>query len=572
MREGLESRAARRRPWWAVLVLLGSSWTSVLVAQAPHGLVAYDFDGSAVETGPYTVMVFQDSRGSVGLNSVYRHSGERSVEIRDVAGDGDFAELQGFFPQLDTGTVYFRFALMTAEPEEALNVALAGASHFVLARDGIAFWLGTRDGEFVHYTAGAMQPLAEVRAFTWYEFEVIYRIDSGLYDLAVREEGHRAPLVSLSDQVNAVELEGSRVFKFSFIGDPPGFDTSEVRFYVDDIFVGADEVVEQAPFVAPGRRVLFVDLWDHYRQQAAADPSCLPALKPEDFGFDDGSLRRLLAADLMESYWALAERRNDRSAVPTEKLDSDLGRRLEGMSFWNRGCRATTRCRSDLCASDYFERAAQAVPEAKLYPMARVVALAREGRWEEADELWLAIYPDWRHDPRFPTVAAQLGLMAGDFEWVEETLELVADEEPTEHALLRRLWSGELSHELALELERAFPERWRDLVRNALLAEHRYYVLLWQGRLVEARTYAERSETRAERLQARTGPWIERQGDAAFWAGEVEDALRQYERALEAQPGTQSLYLKLSDVYFALGDLERERSYRELIYGRLGGD
>ena len=58
-------------------------------------LAWFDFEGEAVETGPYTLIAYEDARGSVRLTTRYRLSGFRSVEIRDVAGDGDFAELQG---------------------------------------------------------------------------------------------------------------------------------------------------------------------------------------------------------------------------------------------------------------------------------------------------------------------------------------------------------------------------------------------------------------------------------------------------------------------------------------------
>ena len=67
-------------------------------------LVWYDFEDDDLESGPTTFMVFEGAKGSVNLSSAYRHSGYRSVEIRDVASDGQFAELQGFFKSCGGGS------------------------------------------------------------------------------------------------------------------------------------------------------------------------------------------------------------------------------------------------------------------------------------------------------------------------------------------------------------------------------------------------------------------------------------------------------------------------------------
>jgi hypothetical protein len=79
-------------------------------------------------------------------------SGHRSVELRDVAGDGDFPELQGYFPVRGKGHLFFHFAFLTTDPKQELNIALAGPRYFQLEKDGIAFWLGTRDGRLVHHS------------------------------------------------------------------------------------------------------------------------------------------------------------------------------------------------------------------------------------------------------------------------------------------------------------------------------------------------------------------------------------------------------------------------------------
>src|SRR5262249_29841148 len=62
-------------------------------------LVRYGFDDDALDTGPDTFAVFRAAHGRVGLSSAFRVSGYRSVEISDVHGNGDFSELQGYFPE-----------------------------------------------------------------------------------------------------------------------------------------------------------------------------------------------------------------------------------------------------------------------------------------------------------------------------------------------------------------------------------------------------------------------------------------------------------------------------------------
>ena len=93
-------------------------------------LVWYDFEDDDLESGPTTFMVFEGAQGSVNLSSAYRYSGYRSVEIRDIANDGEFAELQGFFKSKWRGYLYIHFAMLIAEPEEVMNIAFAGRSHF----------------------------------------------------------------------------------------------------------------------------------------------------------------------------------------------------------------------------------------------------------------------------------------------------------------------------------------------------------------------------------------------------------------------------------------------------------
>ena len=121
----------------AILALVLIVGAPPAVANRDHVLVRYDFDQETVGTGPYTLMVFEHSAGTVELSETYRYSGYRSVEIRDVAGDGDFTELQGYFSDRTSGRLFLHFALMAAEPDERFNVAFAGTATFNQVKLGL---------------------------------------------------------------------------------------------------------------------------------------------------------------------------------------------------------------------------------------------------------------------------------------------------------------------------------------------------------------------------------------------------------------------------------------------------
>ncbi|NJL29355.1 MAG: hypothetical protein HC897_16440 [Thermoanaerobaculia bacterium] len=117
---------------------------AVLAAGDEPGILAfYTFDEDELPTGPDTFSIFASAKGTVRLSTLYRWSGFRSAEIRDVPSDGTFPEIQGYFDLRRSGRVYAQFALLLTNPEEPLNVALAGPQGFSLGKDGIAFWLTT---------------------------------------------------------------------------------------------------------------------------------------------------------------------------------------------------------------------------------------------------------------------------------------------------------------------------------------------------------------------------------------------------------------------------------------------
>ena len=552
-------------------VLLAAALLAVpqarLEAASPSSiLVRYSFDDQELATGPDTFAVFEKAKGRVHLSTAFRYSGYRSVEIRDVADDGDFPELQGYFPLRESGTLYAHFALMMADPLEQLNVALAGPEWFTFKKGGVAFWLQTRAGSLYHYTDSIPTRLLPLRPFAWYLIDLAYDVGAGTYDLSIREEGHAGTLVSLKAQPNAFNEPGSPVDKFSFIGDN-GHDTSNVDYYVDDILLTVDRPIPLAPFVAPGRRKLFFDTWNDLRLQARGKPACLPSIGLDDFGLTPEDLRDLKGDGLLPALESALERG---AATLPAGGPGRAARLLGPIAAWRSGC--TALARGELSrALDRFESAAEGGRGAAIYEASATLALAALGRFGEADVRLARVHATWRDDPRWPLLLAMVGRARGDLAAAEQPLRPAADPVPDDPrsecalvAVSRRIDPG-----LVRMIQVQFPDDWRACLHEALLPEEYFDVLLLRKQYHEAERYAERMAEHLNKMTLPAADWIERQGDAAFLAGETQDALRLWTQSAGDGPPHVALMLKLSDAHHLLGDLTKERAYREAIYGSL---
>jgi len=569
----LARRVSREPLTLALLVLL----IAAPAAAAGSGsiLASYSFE-DVVATGPDTFAIFQGARhvgtgrGLVSLSGAFHVSGYRSVEIKDVAGDGDFPELQGYFPVRTAGRLFFHFAFLTTDPKEELNIALAGPRFFQMEKDGIAFWLGTREGRLVHVSDSIPKKLFPVEAFVWYAVDVAYDLVAGTYTLTIHREGQETPLVALRDQPNPSRRAGSAVDKFSFVGSPYG-DTSSVVYYVDDVVIGTDESVAQLPFVAPGRRKLFVDLFAEYQRQLRERPRCLPLTSPDDVGLSSADLADLAREGLMDTVKRVF------AGDPVELADG--GRQGQSrwrpvfgaVAEWNAGCQA-------LDASDargalaHFEKASALVPEGKIFRLSSVLALAGMKRFAEADE-HLLMLADGRDDPRYAVVSAYVGIARGDLDraeaWLRDPASRVLDREANPLlALFRKSVPADLLAALRAQLGAAFP----GLLDETLMAEQYYYVQLWKGQYDSARDYALRMGERLRRAGLPASVWSERAGDAAFYRRDLSEARQLYEDAIRDEKDNgvlRVLYLKLADIAHLAGDLETEQALREHYYGAL---
>ena len=526
----------------AVVALLAAPAARDAAAAAPPSVLAsYSFD-DATATGPDTFAVWQGARhtkggrGRVSLSEAFHLSGHRSVELRDVPGDGDFPELQGYFPARTSGRLYFHFAFLTSDPTQELNVALAGPRFFQLEKDGLSFWLGTREGWLVHYSDGAPRKLFVPQAFTWYTVDVAYDVASGTYDLAVRAEGQEEPLVSLRRQPNTIQARGSAIDKFSFVGAPFS-DRSSVVYYVDDVVIATDEAVARPPFVAPGRRKLFVDAFVEYAILLRTKPQCLPPLDPQDLGFTPEDLAEVQAGGLSDAVVQLLAGRTASLPASPERGGEAWRRVLDAAGDWSRGCAALESGDAPKALA-LFERAATDAPQAPIYRLSEALALIALKRVDEADER-LAHLSEWKNDARYAVASAYVGLARRDLD--------------SALVWLRDADTGDAS--------RIAPR----------VTEQYYYVLLWKGAYDDARDYALRMAERSGRT-ARAGPWKMRAADASFYRRDIAEARELYHAALEGEKdfgALREIYLRLADLAFLSSDLAEERRLREHYYGAL---
>lgn len=555
----------------ALLVLLSAALLPppcVAAAERATTLASYSFDDS-VATGPDSFAVFQGGKGQVRLSDAFHVSGYRSVELKDVAGDGDFPELQGYFPVRREGRLYFHFAFLTTDPAQELNIALAGPRFFQMDADGIAFWLATREGVLVHVSDSIPKKLFAPEPFVWYLADVVYDLDAGRYDLTLRREGREEPLAALVGQPNATSRPGSAVDKFSFVGSPFG-DNSNVVFYVDDVVIATDQ--EDAPqgLVAPGRRKLFVDAFAEYQGLLAQRPRCLPVA---DFAQDFDLSHEEVGGLAREQLWALLQAllsggEPGRAGAGQTSVRGQAV--LEAARDWQQGCLALERGAPQQALSR-FDAAASRAPGAPIVALSQALALAGLKRVEEAD-LRLGQLGAMRDDPRYAVASAYVGLARGDLDralaWVRDPAARVLDREANPFLWLfdPKQWTLERF----MAMRQALTDETRLRVEETFITEQYYFVQLWKGDAALARDFALAMSERLRRAELPWALWGERAGDASFFRRDLREAAEQYERARGADASRAGLLdLKLADVAFLRGDFEGERALRERYYGAL---
>jgi hypothetical protein len=533
-------------------------------------LVSYSFDDDQLATGPDTFRIFEHSRGTARLSPEFRYSGYYSVEIRDAADDGGFPELQGYFPMQESGTLYVHFAFMTPTPMEPFNIALAGPEWFRMKRDGIGFWLKNREGHFYHVSDSMPKRLQPIQPFTWYLVDLTYRVEAGTYDLVIHEEYVEEALVEIVDVVNTTHSPNSKVSVFSFIGDLP--DEANAVIYVDDIEIRSDRI-EAPELVAPGRRKLFVDYWRDLQRQARGKSQCIATTGFRDFDISAHELSELSASgELTRLEQVLAAP----GAAITPGLIDDLPDtpKLRAVARWRLGCYLLGEGQGE-AALEIFRGIETAVPNARIFHLSTTLALAALGDFSEIDNRIGNVYGLWYGDERFAAAQAMIGLARQDDGASEAVLQQTIGQ-LHEHLAVQpvaELWTEGPDSQLVETLRKRYPDNWAAYLRERLLFEQYYFLLLWRDAFFEAQQFAQQVAAALEGEQGSAGVWYEFIANAAFLAGDNEQALDYYELALSASEHNRarrhSVYLKLSDLFHLIGDPENERYYRELVYGSL---
>jgi hypothetical protein len=536
-------------------------------AGTPPVNIRYSFDDEATATGPDTFTVFRNAKGSVQLSTAFHVSGYRSLEFRDVAGDHDFPELQGRFPVRRDGWLTLHFALLTTDPRQELNAALAGPGWFHLGPDGIALWFIVRDGVLRHVSDSVPKRLLAIKPFTWYGIDVDYDVARGRYDLRVTEEGNPTPVVSLKNQPNGSNQPGAAVDIFSFIGDLA--DRSNVVYYLDDFVLASDRAAKQPSFVAPGRRKLFADLFAEQAslfkrlRQPGSPLACPPVLDLAEAGLSSLDVFELRATGRLDALGALLD-----PGARAIGVDSSAPPKLWAIARWKSGCDslAAGKATEALAA---FEDAARQSPNAAIFDLSRLLAFVALKRWQEVDDRLVTLHTRWGNDPRYALASALAGAQRGDLDEARAWLDPVAAEALRKAPALGRLAGGDWSEEIFAALKAGAPKDWQRWRALSLATEQHFHLALLDGRTAEARDYALQMAKRLVAAGAPAAGWLERAGDAAFARRDLDEARQLYGEAKAAGGHEAPILLKLADVHFLLGDLAVEKALREKFYGSL---
>jgi tetratricopeptide (TPR) repeat protein len=546
--------------WLIHLCILFLISPLTIASDSKQLIVGYDFDDELFDVGPDTYQIFKHTHGIVGLSSTYKFSGKRSLKIQDVAQDGGFPELQGYFETITEGKLYFHFAFMVVDINQNFNIALAGKSHFTEVKDGIGFWLDNDEGYLRHYIDHEPVNLFPLQPFVWYQLDLNYDITQGRYSLNIQNE-YGEVMVDLSDQMNAVNEPGSTVNMFSFIGDLE--DQQNAAYYVDDVLLYTQQTLNQTDFVAPGRRKLFIDIWDEYHKKLYGKIQCLPGVQSMDFGIDTDVFTTLLQNGYSEILYKLLET----SSVEPGSWQSNPY--LSALYSYQKGCVNMNRENWQQAIKD-FSKAKELVSNARIYPLSLALAYAGANDYRQSDAILSSIQSDWINEQRFFVAYAMIGIHREDLYRARYWLSDSAISASRHNALeiLRGLQGGILDDNMITKLKSYDPENWPQYLEQAVITEQYYFSLLWDKNYSQALFFTKNILQKLEALDIKSSKWLERAGDAAFYSKDYHAAITYYKSALEDSNACYCNYLKLADAYYVLGDALKEREYREKIYGR----
>jgi hypothetical protein len=531
------------------------------VARADSVLVQYGFDSTlpSVEDGFY---IFENSRGFVEPTSAVRFSGYRALELQEAAVDGTFVELQGVVPPITSGEVLFHFAFLVRNPEEELNIAVAGPAHFYMRRDGIAFWLKTIDGMLFHHSDSLPRRLFKLRANIWYVVDVVFHVEAGTYDLRILTPQAPTPPVLLEDQPNAINAPGSKLAKISFIGDLE--DRSTVHYFIDDVELRAlstplrltiptiatggtpahfrtlSAPPASAPTTGPERdfiyqgapsspRRTYFDEYLELKKLELSLPQCLPVTSLRDFGV----LPALLKSDAV-----LQQEVRQAMKLPSAQFTSPpifTTRVAAGVFLWRRGCQELIDGKIQEAREDLRQGLAL-LPDAPIVQASNAMLANMTKNRPEVEKQLLALSSAWMEDARLPVLLGMLSAYHENFADMREALIGVATRMGEDNAarLIGTLLVGK--HTGFATLKVMFGENWKQELDDLYIGQSYYFALLFSGRPQEAVTFAEKLTVRYATTPPAQRFWQERQGDALVLSGEATAARSLYETILHHCP------------------------------------
>ena len=531
------------------------------VARADSVLMQYGFDSTlpSVEDGFY---IFENSRGFVEPTSAVRFSGYRALELQEAAVDGTFVELQGVVPPITSGEVLFHFAFLVRNPEEELNIAVAGPAHFYMRRDGIAFWLKTIDGMLFHHSDSLPRRLFKLRANIWYVVDVVFHVEAGTYDLRILTPQAPTPPVLLEDQPNAINAPGSKLAKISFIGDLE--DRSTVHYFIDDVELRAlstplhltiptsatggtpahfrtlSAPPASAPTTGPERdfiyqgapsspRRTYFDEYLELKKLELSLPQCLPVTSLRDFGV----LPALLKSDAV-----LQQEVRQAMKLPSAQFTSPpifTTRVAAGVFLWRRGCQELIDGKIQEAREDLRQGLAL-LPDAPILQASNAMLANMTKNRPEVEKQLLALSSAWMEDARLPVLLGMLSAYHENFADMREALTGVATRMGEDNAahLIGTLLVGK--HAGFATLKVMFGENWKQELDDLYIGQSYYFALLFSGRPREAAIFAEKLTVRYATTPPAQRFWQERQGDALVLSGEVTAARSLYETILHHCP------------------------------------
>jgi hypothetical protein len=357
---------------------------------------------------------------------------------------------------------------------------------------------------------------------------------------------------------------------FSFIGDLP--DAANAVIYVDDIEIRSDRI-EASELVAPGRRKLFVDYWRDLERKTRGKPECIATTGFRDFDISSYELSELSATGVLKQLEQVVNA-PDRTITPGLIDDLPDVLKLRAVARWRLGCHLLERGEAEQALGN-FRQAETAVPGARMYHLSTTLALAALGKFAEVDKRTGNVYGLWYGDERFAAAQAMIGLARQD-DWASEAvLQETIDQLQNDLAVqpVAELWTEGPDSQLMNTLRKRYPDKWQLYLRSRLLLEQYYFLLMWRDAFFEAQQFAQQVAGTLEQESGSAGIWYEFIANAAFLAGDNQQALDYYELALSDsehnRARSHSVYLKLSDLFYLVGDRENERYYREQVYGSL---